>query len=277
MFYSNNSRVEHDYYNSYQTKGKSDESVLNIVIKVLFILFLITLIIAGYIFITEERKASQNPLVEQRVGYEIREEPLVMESETESLKARQLSTAEITQIVQVVMTQLDSVEKKTESNDAPKPLKQQVVVQDDDSFVKALMSESVEEKIQAQPTSKNQLALKDVNHYNKVVLSADTNLNASEASDDSHVDLSTELDDALGMVMQSNEPSSNYTRMISREIDVRSNEMRVIVVQRGDTLSKIAYRAYGDYDAYPRIFAANPEVIHNPNQIFVGQRLRIPL
>ncbi|RUM69524.1 MAG: hypothetical protein DSZ07_04455 [Sulfurovum sp.] len=52
--------------------------------------------------------------------------------------------------------------------------------------------------------------------------------------------------------------------------------MRIIIVKKGDTLSKIAKKAYGSIDAYPKIFMANPEIIKNPNEIFVGQRLRIP-
>jgi len=48
-------------------------------------------------------------------------------------------------------------------------------------------------------------------------------------------------------------------------------------VQKGDTLSKIAKRAYDNCDAYIKIFKANPEVIKNPNQIFIGQKLRIPI
>ena len=70
--------------------------------------------------------------------------------------------------------------------------------------------------------------------------------------------------------------NSSYTQEIKKEISFRENEMRIIIVQQGDTLSRIAKKAYGDYDDYPKIFAANPEIIKNPNQIFVGQRLRIP-
>ena len=52
--------------------------------------------------------------------------------------------------------------------------------------------------------------------------------------------------------------------------------MCVIVVKKGDTLSRIAKRAYGDYNAYPKIFSANPEIIKNPDQIYEGMRFRIP-
>ena len=49
------------------------------------------------------------------------------------------------------------------------------------------------------------------------------------------------------------------------------------VIQKGDTLSKIAKRYYGDAMAYPKIFEANREVIQDPDKIFPGQKIRIPL
>lgn len=48
------------------------------------------------------------------------------------------------------------------------------------------------------------------------------------------------------------------------------------VIVKGDTLSAIAKRFYGDANQYPRIFEANREVIKNPDKIFVGQKIRIP-
>jgi nucleoid-associated protein YgaU len=47
-------------------------------------------------------------------------------------------------------------------------------------------------------------------------------------------------------------------------------------IAAGDTLSKIAKQFYGDANAYPKIFEANREVIKDPDQIFVGQKIRIP-
>ena len=49
------------------------------------------------------------------------------------------------------------------------------------------------------------------------------------------------------------------------------------VIEKGDTLSAIAKRYYGDFKLYPRIFEANREVIKDPDLIFVGQKIRIPL
>lgn len=48
------------------------------------------------------------------------------------------------------------------------------------------------------------------------------------------------------------------------------------VIQKGDTLSKIAKQHYGDANKYPLIFEANREVIKNADLIFPGQKIRIP-
>ena len=48
------------------------------------------------------------------------------------------------------------------------------------------------------------------------------------------------------------------------------------VVQKGDTLSKIAEEYYGDMMLYPKIFEANRDILSDPNRIKPGQKLRIP-
>jgi nucleoid-associated protein YgaU len=48
------------------------------------------------------------------------------------------------------------------------------------------------------------------------------------------------------------------------------------VIQKGDTLSAIAKRHYGNANDYPRIFEANREVIKDPDLIYPGQKIRIP-
>mgnify|MGYP003702776023 CR=1 FL=1 len=47
-------------------------------------------------------------------------------------------------------------------------------------------------------------------------------------------------------------------------------------IQRGDSLSKIALRYYGNAMKYPVIFEANREVIKDPDLIYPGQTIRIP-
>lgn len=65
--------------------------------------------------------------------------------------------------------------------------------------------------------------------------------------------------DDLMSVAASSEPPSTYR-----------------TVKSGDTLSKIAKEAYGDANAYPRIFEANKPMLSDPDKIYPGQTLRIP-
>jgi nucleoid-associated protein YgaU len=53
-------------------------------------------------------------------------------------------------------------------------------------------------------------------------------------------------------------------------------EVEFYVIEKGDSLSAIAKRFYGDANAYPRIFEANREVIKDADLIFPGQKIRIP-
>ncbi len=64
---------------------------------------------------------------------------------------------------------------------------------------------------------------------------------------------------------------------LNNEATVRKNEMRTIVVISGDTLSSIAKRAYGDGNLFHKIYRANPVIMNNPNRIYPGQILRVPL
>lgn len=51
---------------------------------------------------------------------------------------------------------------------------------------------------------------------------------------------------------------------------------RFHVVQKGDTLSKIAQQFYGDASKYQAIFAANRPMLKDADKIYPGQSLRIP-
>jgi nucleoid-associated protein YgaU len=53
-------------------------------------------------------------------------------------------------------------------------------------------------------------------------------------------------------------------------------DVEFYVIEKGDSLSAIAKKFYGDGGAYSRIFEANREVIKDPNLIYPGQKIRIP-
>jgi nucleoid-associated protein YgaU len=52
--------------------------------------------------------------------------------------------------------------------------------------------------------------------------------------------------------------------------------MNTYVVVKGDSLSKIAQRAYGDGRQWRKIYEANKDLIKDPDLIYPGQSLRIP-
>ncbi|MEM8546881.1 MAG: peptidoglycan-binding protein LysM [Pseudomonadota bacterium] len=56
-----------------------------------------------------------------------------------------------------------------------------------------------------------------------------------------------------------------------------AERVELYVIKSGDTLGKIAKEFYGKASAYMEIFEANREVIQDPDKIYVGQTIRIPL
>ena len=51
---------------------------------------------------------------------------------------------------------------------------------------------------------------------------------------------------------------------------------RSYTVQKGDSLSKIAKREYGDAQQWRKIYEANRDLIANPDLIYPGQVFQIP-
>lgn len=51
---------------------------------------------------------------------------------------------------------------------------------------------------------------------------------------------------------------------------------RFVTVEKGDTLSAISKRVYGDANKYQKIFEANKPMLSDPDKIYPGQVLRIP-
>lgn len=48
-------------------------------------------------------------------------------------------------------------------------------------------------------------------------------------------------------------------------------------IEKGDTLGAVAQRYYGSAGKYMRIFEANRGIIDDPDRIYPGQKIRIPL
>ncbi len=75
------------------------------------------------------------------------------------------------------------------------------------------------------------------------------------------------------------EQGSNSTGAGENAGEKGKDKRRFVIykVQKGDTLQKISYKFYGRYSWWPKIFAANKDRLENPDSIYVGQELRIPV
>jgi len=170
-------------------------------------------------------------------------ENLIQKQVSKTSQTANINPKDIALIVEIIMAQM---------NNSPEPtLEEQLVNAQEQTMIKQ--------------------NLKDMNHYNKVVV----NTNNQKENPSELMQLQNNLNTIMDESIEKN-TSSSYSKAITKEISVRSNEMRIIVVQKGDTLSKIAEKAYGRKKDYLKIFTANPEIIKNPDEIFVGQKLRIP-
>jgi nucleoid-associated protein YgaU len=55
-----------------------------------------------------------------------------------------------------------------------------------------------------------------------------------------------------------------------------ADESTYHTVERGDTLSAVAKKVYGNANAYMKIYEANTPMLAHPDKIYPGQLLRIP-
>ena len=60
------------------------------------------------------------------------------------------------------------------------------------------------------------------------------------------------------------------------EVENKEPEAQFHTVEKGDSLSKIAKKYYGNAMKYPVIFEANKPMLTDPDKIYPGQVLRIP-
>ncbi len=227
----------------------------------------------------QELTRQQNSNVEQQV---------VNAAKKSNLQIRQEEIAAITKAVleqlkqQQASLQKKQVQSNNTTNKQPLSTSSQTPTEIDDatllsdlqsSGVDSTKNEEVDlsglDEITNKKVTKSSTS-KKTDTFNKVVI--DKNKVATK-------DDLAKIYEKLNSIMQKDQAKakeSNYTKMISSETKVRANEMRIIVVKKGDTLSKIAKRAYGDAMLYNKIFEANPDILKNPNLIYVGQKLRVP-
>ena len=295
MYYTSN-QSSNDYYSSYKKNMQEypEPNSIRKIIKIGFIILFFSLfsVVIVYLFnyfstettdpifsskettkvILSENELSEETILEkiELTGKELPQSKQLRESTSQSIAQIQLNaTDELNPKTKAIIS--NKVSKMTESvNINPKDIALivEIIMTQMNNNSEATLEEQLRN---AQNQTMVKQNLKDVNHYNKIVInSKNEQENPSEL-----MQLRNNLNNVMNESSQKNR-SSDYSKAIEKEISVRSNEMKIIVVQKGDTLSKLAQKAYGRKEDYLKIFIANPEVLKNPNEIFIGQKLRIP-
>jgi len=205
---------------------------------------------------------------------------------------KKMSTEDISKIVNIVMNKMEKEKVVNKKADRDNDLLNALENSDNDTEKTAPKEHT---KIIANSESVVKKEVDRVNTTNKVTVNHNSNskdddltalseqikklLNMAGANDKSHKKSTHIISKAETTVIAEEESSdtdtTNYEASLTPEIEVRTNEMRIIIVKPGDTLNKIAKRAYGDASSYQKIFDANPN-ISRADKIYVGQKLRIP-
>ena len=278
MYYNSNQN-SNEYYSSYKqelaevTPNNRSKNTLPLPIKITIGMLLLGVI--GFTAPHLVKYFSQDDVT--LATKEVKDIPTMIISENKLPQSIQLQNAQSKIISNL---EKDVSEERKEHNE----IKKQVISLPETSNMNSSDIESIINLILAKKREKNASSLekellnaeleenttqtlKESNHYNKVVLSS-----KNENSENKLIHLNNALEKE-----NTKTKLSKYEKSLKPEIATRANEMRIIIVKRGDSLSKIAQKAYGDIRAYDKIFKANPEIIKNPNQIFIGQKIRIPL
>lgn len=239
-----------------------------------------------------ETESNNEPAEETHV---VKSEPVKVEPETPKEKtvqnevsnkvqqavaassADKMSPEEVAAIVAAVMKQMNQG-KSTSNKTAPSVSKQ------DKELMNTLSGTEVDsvsgdlenalENVNINEDTHIDNSKKQVDVYNKVNVQ---NVKGTDSLSQLSAQITNEIEDAKvsSTTTTTNEEDKVYSTDIKKEVVFREKEMRIIIVKRGDTLGKLAKRAYGNVMEYKRIYKANPEITR-PDRIYIGQKIRIP-
>jgi hypothetical protein len=233
-----------------------------------------------------ESQPSATSLKEEKTTQD-KVENLTNRVETAISDEQKMSPEEIAKVVQMVMSQMNHKEEKQESitqteNDTALVKDTNLISSlsgtDVDSVKDGDENKKLEESLnKIQETTKDTDIQKDsvdVDTYNKVKVE-------ENSGEDELSKLSSQISSLISDKKTSDQTNNSteeqtYTESLKKEVVTRKNEMRIIVVRKGDTLGRIAKRAYGNVMEYRKIYKANPDILKRPDRIYIGQKLRIP-
>ncbi len=263
---------------------KEQKSILSAIKDLITIMILLSILVIisvfGYRFITNKKIiACQNTTREDKMGENIvttqtqQSKKAVEKTDTNQSKApsqKLYTQEEVQELMDMLVEQMNELHSKNASTAGSSTNSSTNADSDNLELartLKNLAADTLEENSDIATQNLSDATAqenKKVDTYNKVVVDNTTEVNQQTKDLQQLVD-SMNIDDG-----------SRYTEAIKPEIKTRESEMRVIIVKKGDTLSKIAKRAYGSAQMYDKIYEANPDLIKDPNRIYIGQRLRVP-
>jgi len=199
-------------------------------------------------------------------------------NKTLSSQGGKMSPEEIAAVVDAVMKQINQKKSSEKPTPAETTKEDSTLINElSDAKVDSVSDESVKEleSVDISENTKIDNSQKQIDVYNKVnvqgVSGSDT-LSQLAAQINQEINNNPQISSTT---TTTNEEDKGYSTNIKKEVVFRKKEMRIIIVKRGDTLGKLAKRAYGNAMEYKRIYQANPEVTR-PDRIYIGQKLRIP-
>ena len=187
---------------------------------------------------------------------------------------KSLSQEDLAKIAKLVAQELakanTSAQTKTKKSSVSNSQDTTLMSQLSNAQTDTLQNEQVSSK-NLKDVKANQSA-KKVDTFNKVIIKQNS------GGDDELAKLSSEIDAILQTEeVKKEEKNFKYKKALEQDVKEREKELRFIVVKKGDTLSSLAYKAYGRASAYTKIYEANPGLVKNPNRIYVGMKLRVPV
>lgn len=130
----------------------------------------------------------------------------------------------------------------------------------DNKYIAAMNKDSLKKY----ETSPKKYILGETDYFNRIVL------NTTEIKVDG-------IQQQIYQLMEI-KTASNYVKTLKKESDVRQNEVRSIILKRGESIWMIAVRAYGDGYQYHKIMTANPQITEkNARFLKPGTIVRVPL
>ncbi|MBW8777421.1 MAG: LysM peptidoglycan-binding domain-containing protein [Stenotrophomonas sp.] len=76
--------------------------------------------------------------------------------------------------------------------------------------------------------------------------------------------------------MSENEKEPDFSDVVGGSSSTAPSENKTYTIAKGDTLSKIASREYGDAKLWRKLFEHNKDVIKDPDKIYPGQIIKLP-